>query len=373
MTTTFKKDDSCFKQINISDIHLLHSRVSTEKIIEGLNAVLPFNDKMRDVHRINLVGDVFDTVVEWEDNTVNTVSLWIIRVLRLCVEYDIQLRVLKGTPSHDGNQSSKFVYYNDLLEIGADLKYIDEVMMIKDERYGDITFYVPDRIRPRHIMVYEEYQEWLEKLGVDYCDYGMFHGFFEHQVPSMIDCHQSEWYKPTMRYYIACGHDHHMSVNGIVLVQGSFDRLSHGEENPKGYFETTSFKDNTYVANFIENKLATKQNTYLLDGLDEKELDELRDEILALPTHSFVSIKVESQDYIPWIKVIESLVDGRKIKFTIGKPNKKVKVELPQLQRAYVPTPLNQQTLPTILRERLSLEGVSETVIEHCLLLLDTL
>lgn len=362
-----------FTQLNISDIHLLHARIPTESIIKGLNYVIEDSESMRQYHRINLVGDVFDRVVDWDNEQLTDVSMWIIRVLNICKKYDIQLRVLKGTPSHDGDQSQRFVYYNDLLKIGCDLKYVDEVSILIDERYGDSTFYVPDRIRARHVTVYEEFLKLLEEKGLTECDFGMFHGFFEHQVPSSVDCHQSSWYENHIRHYIACGHDHNMKVKGKILVQGSFDRLSHNEEEAKGYMVTQSNAKETYSIVFKENTHATRfRKIPLEDSITEKELDRVKDEVLSLPRGSFVSFRFNNKDLISWVSVISELLTDRGIRVTTDKL-KVEKVELPEIKSDYHPVALNANTIPGLLMQRLESEQVAPEVIERALALLGDL
>ena len=60
---------------------------------------------------------------------------------------------------------------------------------------------------------------------------------------------------------IFIGHVHKSSQYGRIIAQGSFDRLSHGEEDPKGHMRATRKTDGTHDIVFIENKKAKKYIT----------------------------------------------------------------------------------------------------------------
>ena len=59
--------------------------------------------------------------------------------------YNIILRILEGTPSHDWKQSKLFIHLNDLTKAGTDVKYIDSLSIEYIDKFGINVLY-PDEI-----------------------------------------------------------------------------------------------------------------------------------------------------------------------------------------------------------------------------------
>ena len=92
--------------------------------------------------------------------------------------------------------------------------------------------------------------------GLTKVDYAVMHGQFDYQLPKHITGmprHDSQKYLDIVKHYIFIGHIHTHSVYDRIIAQGSFDRLTHGQEEPKGY--VVSIVDD-------EEKISSLRNTY---------------------------------------------------------------------------------------------------------------
>lgn len=225
----------------LSDIHLGHPRTNTFHIVANLRKALPDNEETAKLDLILLAGDVFDRLLTLPQEEVDEIQAWINELLALCAKYNILLRVLEGTPSHDWKQSRQFVNLNLGAEIPAQLKYVDTLSIEVIEELGGLTvLYVPDEWNHDASVTWLQVQELLKKHGLDKVDIACMHGAFDYQLPiESIKNHNSEWYQSIVNHYIVIGHVHIRTQHGKILAQGSFDRLSHGEESPKGHYRMT--------------------------------------------------------------------------------------------------------------------------------------
>ncbi len=248
------------KLLSISDIHLGHKQVSTQHIVNNLNYYLPDNNSMLEIDIIFLVGDIFDDVFSLRDDNTGIIQRFIVRLLKLCKKYDIVLRVLEGTPSHDGKQSKQFQLLNEFLKIDTDILYVDTLSIEYINRFNINVLYIPDKWRGSCEQTQNEVIRLLHDNGLSQVDYSLIHGQFKHQLPELKtieDFHNSDFYLSITRKYIFVGHIHFMSQFKRILAQGSFDRLRHNEEGPKGFLYVESYQDIAQdVVCFKENKHA---------------------------------------------------------------------------------------------------------------------
>lgn len=268
-----------------SDIHLGNPRVPTYKIIEGLNAALPDNEITAALDWLIFAGDVTDRQLKMSDQHVYEIHAWVTRVLRICKKYDIVLRVLLGTPSHDWGQSKIFESINETAEIGADIRYIDTLHIEHIKRFDIDVLYIPDEYRPTASETWTEVEMMLHKHRLEKVDYIIMHGGFTHQFPQhlrhMPVLHDPDKYHHICRRYIFVGHIHQSSRNKRILAAGSFDRDKHGEEYPKGHIRVQVYDDPALdEVRFIENKYATKFITIDLRDVDFEDMDKAIAEVV---------------------------------------------------------------------------------------------
>lgn len=299
MTSTSRTSE--VKIAVFSDIHLGHRRNPTVEIIRNLYAALPDNQETADLDALFFAGDVFDDLLSLTDSDLFEIDMWIAYVLRLCKKYDIVCRVLEGTPSHDWKQSQRFVAINEVAEIGADLKYVKDLSIEYIEKIAKTVLYVPDEWEITTDKTLSQVRELLRAKGLDKVDIGIMHGQFDYQVPdhlrNRIPCHDAKAYLGLVRGVIAIGHVHRFSQYKWIVAQGSTDRLSHGEEEPKGHVRITLHSDGTRDIRFVETVGAKKFVTVECSGLDvEQTLERLRERVGDLPNGSFVRIDADSDN-----------------------------------------------------------------------------
>lgn len=280
----------------VSDIHLGHHNTPTDHILRVLKRIIPDNATMDSFDMVVIAGDLFDRLLQWDELQVDIVTLWMIALLRVCKARDIVLRVLKGTPSHDWDQSAKFIQLNAFMEIGADVVYVDKLEIEYIERFGIHVLYVPDELNPSSDTTWVQVTELMQRHNLTQVDYSVVHGGFEHQYPPHLhdkqDLHKSDRYCDITRCVLFIGHIHQHSQYRNALAAGSVDRLCHGDEAPKGHIVTQGSD-----WQFIVNKHARIYKTIDCIGLDHAAaLKRINDVCSKLPHESFVRIHCARTD-----------------------------------------------------------------------------
>ncbi len=294
----------------VSDIHLGSRRNETEFIIANLDRAFPDNAETADLDLIVLAGDVFDRLLSLSDDCVYAIDSWIVRLLRLCKKHDIVLRVLYGTPSHDREQSQRFVHLNEEAHIGADLQYVTDLSIEYIARFDINVLYVPDEWEEDPAETLAQVKELMASRNLTAVDYAFMHGNFGYQLPSMIKTprHSEEEYLRLVDKLIFIGHIHTYSRYDRIIAQGSFDRLSHGEEEAKGHVRAVVRSRDDYELMFVENTGARK---YISIDCERLSLEETIQRALT---------------------VSDSLPDGSRIRLICSKDNP-ILMEMDQLVR----------------------------------------
>ena len=278
---------------SISDIHLGSKRTPTSHIVKNLYKAFPDNSETAELDLIVLGGDVFDGLLKLPDEEIREIERWIIYLLRLCKKHDIVLRVLEGTPSHDWKQSIRFVILNEAAEIDCDLKYVDQLSIEYIPSLDINVLYVPDEWDESTEKTYSQIRELMTLKGLTKVDYAFMHGQFEYQLPEIVKApkHSSEKYLAIVDKLIFIGHVHVFSRNDRIIAQGSFDRLSHGEEGPKGHVRAKVKSSSDFKIKFVENKEARIYVTFECTGLSlEDTLKTIEHRLKDVPDHSCVRI-----------------------------------------------------------------------------------
>lgn len=238
----------------ISDIHLYHHKTPTSQIVEEIKHY--FNkDTLSDLNILFIGGDFFDRLVTMSKDITIEAFDCIYYLLRYCKETDTQLRILEGTPSHDWQQSKWFIRINELSNIGCDVKYFTDVEVEYNERYDINVLYIPDEWDADTTKTLDYAKSLLKKKNLSQVDLAIMHGAFTYQLPQIARApkHNEEEYLKLVKYYISIGHIHKHSVYERILAQGSFSRLIHGEEEPKGFIIAEIDPDGSMSYSFIEN------------------------------------------------------------------------------------------------------------------------
>ena len=262
------------KILTISDLHLLVKALPLSHMLASLDRVLT-RTRLSTLDAIFITGDVFDhlnTALDIINASGDELDLmcWIESFLKLAKETKTAIRIVKGTPLHDWDQSKLFVRINEIAKIGADLKYIDDVHVEYDTSLKLWIGYVPDAIRPTTEQVYTELVEKMATLGCAKLHYILAHGFCDFQNTHGAPAYDTSKFSDLVEYAMFCGHDHTAKQSQKVWVPGSFERWVYNDETPKGGLCSTVVNGVHYVT-FVENTNAawvyTKDLTDIPDDL----------------------------------------------------------------------------------------------------------
>lgn len=257
------KSIKCF---TVSDLHFGHKRVSAKSLTRRLyNVLLKTLDSSFDY--LFITGDIFDGIIKMNTVDSDYINAFVLRCLKLCGKHGIKLRLLEGTNTHDYKQSSIFVTQNEELDNVCDLRYFDNITYVK-EKDGLTYIAVPDNARADTLITEAEVRLLLVEHKTEKVDLMLTHGQYFHHVPQSIierkrkDLHDSKFYSDRVNFMVQNGHIHPTSYKFKILTIGSFDRLTHGEEHPKGGYTTQMHPDGNWSMDFVENQEATLFTTF---------------------------------------------------------------------------------------------------------------
>lgn len=286
----------------ISDVHLGHDKTDAAFITQNLYRAFPDNELTGELDIIWIAGDLFDRRLSLPDDGVSYIHEWATRFLSMCKRRDIVVRVLEGTPSHDWKQAELLVSINENAGIHADLRHITALEIEHIERFGIDVLYIPDEWRAKNIDTWIEVQELMTEKQLTHVDFSIMHGAFTHQIPAnivdMFETHNAEHYLDITRYLIFIGHIHHHSQYERILAAGSFDRLHHGEEEPKGHIRATVEPSGEYQLRFVENTGARMYQTRNYTGVNIDEVYRDLDGLTTLPENSNLRIQANTDDAV---------------------------------------------------------------------------
>jgi hypothetical protein len=285
----------------VSDIHLGHRNTPTEHIVNNLLHYLCNERVFAELDLLVLAGDVFDDLVHMRSEDSRHITLWMSKLLLLAAKHRVIVRVLEGTPSHDRGQSEHFLNTAQAILLAGgvtvDLQYIKALSVEYIPGLDAHVLYIPDEWRHDTADTLQEVQELLKSKGLAQVDFAVVHGLFTHQAPSVIRrsiVHDSEVYLSLVKHLIFVGHDHHHTTDRRIQVQGSFDRLAHGEQAGKGYLKATVLAPDQYYVTFCENKGAMRYDTLeFAQETTQEALDIAQAHVCQLPEGSHLRIKTQ--------------------------------------------------------------------------------
>lgn len=359
-----------YRFASVSDVHLGHHNTSTSHILKNLRREFPDTEETGKLDTIYIVGDLFDRLLTAPDPDVALIKLWLYSFLSMCGRRDIQVRVLEGTKSHDWGQNKLVEQVKELGKIEVDLKYIDTLSIEYNERFGIHVLYVPDDWRPDTDTTWMEVLQLLQANGLEKVDYAFVHGSFDHQLPPLVKSpkHIGERYLSIVKKYICVGHVHLMSVRDRILANGSFDRISHGEEAPKGHWRVTVGGDDGDDIVFVENKGAQLYKTINCTGLSVEEALRKLEAVKHYPEGSFVRVEANATD-----PIMSSLDILRKtythIKSWGSKESKERDVQaklLTDMRSEFTELHITRQNIVDLLMARISAKTTDTRLLSRC-------
>ena len=84
---------------SFSDIHLGANRTTTPEILAGLYDAFDKNQLFENIDVLIIAGDLFDRLLEVNNEHLTSIIVWMSYVIRQCERKDITLLVLAGTKS----------------------------------------------------------------------------------------------------------------------------------------------------------------------------------------------------------------------------------------------------------------------------------
>lgn len=283
----------------ISDIHLFHKNTPTDFIVDNLDVFFEQyspTSAFAKLDAIFVAGDMFETLSLIGEEVVCAMG-WFYRLFDFCARHSIVLRVLEGTPSHDAGQGKFLVPIAQRYNEKLDFKYINKLDIERIDSLGLSVLYVPDEWLGSTHKTQLAVEELMDTNSVTQVDIAIMHGLFSFQVPELKKPHLKHdevFFLNKVRYFINIGHDHKPKTHLRIIVQGSFDRLRHGEEHPKGACWCYLRQDGNHGYVLLENKLAKVYTAIHVRLKDlDKAMDYVRKKVSDLAPNSFVEIKAK--------------------------------------------------------------------------------
>lgn len=244
----------------LSDIHLGHTGTPTEHITKNLAKFLGFQEKTLKFPELKIVfisGDLWDKSVQLGADFIPEFLVFWHKFCQWAVRHKLRVRLLKGTPRHDGNQGATIESITKAAFPSLNFKYYPELDIDREEDLGLTILYVPDECRGSAAAVYRDVSLLLDEWQLQQVDISIMHGMFKFQlgtIPLNHKVHDEQDYLQLTKGPIAIGHIHKASQFERIYAPGSFDRLCHGEEEPKGAIFFTESEPGHWVPLFIENQ-----------------------------------------------------------------------------------------------------------------------
>lgn len=240
--------------LTFGDIHFLHPNTPTQHICSNfLNYIHQYDNVPVDM--LIITGDIFDRSVAFNDPAVTDVISWFFEIALWCAKKGTYLRILEGTPSHDDRQARHFGEIITNAKIPVNYAYVDTVSVEVVKELDISILYVNDEYHPDTEVTLRDAKDRIRDAGLAQVDIAVMHGCFNYQLPpaaTKAPRHNEAEYLSLVKHYIFIGHHHTHTVYDRIIAGGSFDRLSHGQEEPKGFIDATikTGNDSFY---FIEN------------------------------------------------------------------------------------------------------------------------
>ena len=266
----------------VGDLHFGNPRINPERLYQKLKKYLYPEILKSDL--VFITGDTYDQLTTVSSSANKYVAMFIRDLFTMSRKLGIQIRVLHGTYTHDRDQ---VVIFNSFMSDGIEAKVIDEIFCeeieVKNDQ-GDTpaqklkVLYLPDNLPYKKSEdVIEHIRKVMRVIGWDKVDVMLGHGTFDHALncapehlpPCTYTLQQFAEFVPSDGL-IVMGHIHTPSKRQNCYYCGSFERMSHGEEEPKGFF---TFDNNSgqWKGTFVEDKEANKFISIRPQGDDPEE------------------------------------------------------------------------------------------------------
>jgi len=348
------------KYLILSDLHIGHNKNPADRMYNSLVGFFKDHEKkINSIDYLFLLGDTYHKLLthSGDDKHYMTSIGYLSFILNYCKRYKIKVRGLEGTPYHDRRQLKGV---HKLIEGVSDIDfiYVDKIDVIV-ESDGLVVGYIPDEMNESDEDTYSEIKNIMKDKGVTKMDILLIHGSFEHQLPFNSDKHHRlSRYENLVTYYIHSGHIHTYSHlkggNGVVhICNGSFDRISHGEEEDKGGVLAQINSITGAKWDFLINRYAMAFKTIAVNaiGLDEA-ISEVLSKVRALKEPSNIRVQLSDESHLyKNMSRLKEVISGHTFVFDVKRKTIDKDVVV---RRETVVTHINESNLWDMLRDRLS-------------------
>jgi hypothetical protein len=248
------------KSIFLPDLHFGNPRIDPRLAYENVHTfVFP---KIPEVDLLLIGGDFFDAQISFDNASGIYAMRLITELLETCFEHNVIIRIVDGTFAHDRRQWEMFAVgahvYDTKLKNGLALVKTFDNVDVEKLPNGFVLVYIPDEL-PYDVI--DRAKGKLKQIGETKADIVAQHGFLQHLVPEGMEIRNRsvravEEYDSVCRGIILNGHVHHAVSYKNSLSGGSFERLTHGEEESKGFHLVTLKRVESSITTkitFIEN------------------------------------------------------------------------------------------------------------------------
>ena len=285
-----------------SDFHFGSKRSSSHEMAfafaETIFPLLPTTNLF------NLNGDFFDDILSFDHLGFDPIHRVVMQLFQLCERYNVTVRLLQGTWTHDRTQCKRIVEFYESGNYTFNFKFIDKIE-IEEIAFKERALrfcYVPDNMPfTNSTGIIEVIKDLMMTRGWDNLDYACLHGFTDFTFPKVLNKATHVVYEEHQFDFITklidVGHVHQHRAVGKMVSNGSFDRLCHGEEEPKGLVQIDDYPS-SWTLRFIHNKHPAIFNTVKIPlGAETQDVSKIIDDhMVTINTVRRINLRFELFD-----------------------------------------------------------------------------
>lgn len=319
------------KLVNISDIHI--GKKDDMRLKEELEIFFDYLKDTENIDMITISGDLFDRVLTANEYGTTLALEFIQRLIDLYIP-EIDIRIIKGTRSHDFNQLDILKVFKE--KAGSHFKIIEknEVEVFN----GYKILYLPEEYPTDYDDFYKENLLGVEDKVYDFIiGHGMidFIAFTGYEDDSENRVHGTPTHKAddlirVTKGPIIFGHIHEkQEYKDKIYYTGSYSRYSFDTPSEKGFmvFDIDDDDPSKFKMTFIEN---TKAPTYAVLDIDKLNLEGVDDHVKYIKElsdkYDFVKIKTGNKANLDIARALTEKDSSIKVQ-SVNKEKETIKVD----------------------------------------------
>lgn len=317
--------------VNISDIHI--GKKDDMRLKEELEIFFDYLKDTENIDMITISGDLFDRVLTANEYGTTLALEFIQRLIDLYVP-EIDIRIIKGTRSHDFNQLDILKVFKE--KAGSHFKIIEknEVEVFN----GYKILYLPEEYPTDYDDFYKENLLGVEDKVYDFIiGHGMidFIAFTGYEDDSENRVHGTPTHKAddlirVTKGPIIFGHIHEkQEYKDKIYYTGSYSRYSFDTPSEKGFmvFDIDDDDPSKFKMTFIEN---TKAPTYAVLDIDKLNLEGVDDHVKYIKEladkYDYVKIKTGNKANLDIARALTEKDSSIKVQ-SVNKEKETIKVD----------------------------------------------